>query len=84
MLEIIEKIKRLKSTKKEKNTWILELPLEVCNKEGFARGTMISLTIKNGGIQSLLIHPSPEIDNFVSRVIEEEKEFFEEMKRIGD
>lgn len=84
MLGIIEKINRLKSAKKGADTWILELPTELCSKEGFAEGTMISLTVKNGGIQTAIIQPSAEIDDFINRVIEDEKEFFEEMKRIGD
>jgi len=68
----------------EKDTWIFQLPIEVCQREGFADGTMVSLTVKNAGIQTTIIHPSAEIDDFVRRVIEEEKEYFEEMKRIGD
>jgi hypothetical protein len=80
----IEKTKESKTIKTEKDTWILELPAEVCQREGFAEGTMVSLTIRDGGIKTSIIRPSVEIENFVSRIIEEEKEFFEEMKRIGD
>jgi hypothetical protein len=68
----------------EKDTWVIELPAEVCRREGFAEGTMISLTVKNAGIRTSIIHPSTEIDDFVTRVINEEKEYFEEMKRLGD
>lgn len=68
----------------EKDTWIFKLPPEVCQREGFAEGTMVSLTVKNAGIQTTIIHPLAEIDDFVNRVVEEEKEYLEEMKRIGD
>ena len=41
----------------EKDTWIPELPAEICQKEGFAEGTLVSLTIKNSGIQASFVKP---------------------------
>lgn len=79
-----EKTNGLKTISYEKDTWILELPTEVCKREGFAEGTMISLTFKDAGIQSSIIRPSSEAEDFVNQVLEEEKEYFEEMKRLGD
>lgn len=84
MLETLEKTGELKTVKIEKDTWILELPVEICRKEGFAEGTLVSLTFKNGAIQSSYIRPSAETEAFLDRVVEDEKEYFEEMKRIGD
>ena len=84
MLETLEKTDELKTVKIEKDTWILEVPAEVCEREGFAEGTMVSLTFKNGAIQSSYIRPSAETENFLDRVVEEEKEYFEEIKRLGD
>ena len=52
MIETLEKTDKLKTVKVEKDTWILEVPAEICNKEGFAEGTLVSLTFKNSGIQS--------------------------------
>jgi hypothetical protein len=40
-----------------KDTWLLRLPKEICDQEGFAEGTLVSLTVKNGGIQSSFIRP---------------------------
>ena len=45
---------------------------------------MVSLTVRNGGVKTSIIHPSSEIDEFVKNVVTEEKDFFEEMGRIGD
>ncbi|MDQ3131321.1 MAG: UbiD family decarboxylase [Acidobacteriota bacterium] len=84
MIETLEKTGELKTVKLEKDTWILEVPAEVCRKEGFAEGTLVSLTFENGGIRTSYIRPSTETKSFLDRVIEEEKEYFEEMKRIGD
>ena len=68
----------------EKNTWILKLPTETCRREGLAEGTMVSLTVKDHGIQATFVRPLAKIDDFVNRVVKEEKEYFEEMKRLGD
>jgi hypothetical protein len=81
MLEVLELEKTVNA---EKDTWILKLPKEVCDREGFAFGTMVSLTIRNGAIQSSYIKPSAETESFLDRVIQEEGEYFKEMKRIGD
>ena len=68
----------------EANTWILELPDDVCRLEGYPVGTMVSLTIKNGGVQTSIIQPSAEVDHFIAKVVDEEKEYFAEIKKIGD
>ncbi len=74
----------LKTVKVEKDTWILEVPKEVCEREGFASGTLVSLTLSNNSISAKYLKPSKEVDDFVDSIIENEKEFFEEMKRLGD
>jgi hypothetical protein len=84
MSDVSEKKDELKTVSFEKDTWILELPAEVCRREGFAEGTLVSLTFKNGAIQGSYIRPSAETESFLDRVVEEEKEYFEEMKRLGD
>ena len=84
MIKTSEKTNELKTVSVEKDTWILEVPPEVCRKEGFADGTLISLTLKNDSISGVYLKPTKEIDDFVDQVIEDEREYFEEMKRIGD
>ncbi len=84
MIKALEKTGELKTIGIVKDTWILEVPPEVCRNEGFAEGTLISLTLKNDSISGVYLKPSKEIDDFVGKVIEEEREYFEEMKRIGD
>ena len=84
MIKTTKKKNELKTVSVAKDTWILEVPPEVCRKEGFAEGTLVSLTLKNNSISGVYLKPSKEIDDFVSKVVEEESEYFEEMKRIGD
>jgi hypothetical protein len=79
-----DKTNELKTVSLEKDTWILEVPTEVCHREGFPNGTLISLTLKNDAVIGEYIKPTQEIDDFVNRVIKEDAEFFEEMKRLGD
>ncbi len=83
-LEKVETELKRELPKPKKDTWILKLPPEVCELEGLAEGTMISLTIRNVKIQTSMIRPSAKIDDFVNRIIEDEGEYFEEIKRIGD
>ena len=84
MIKTSEKTNGLKTVSVEKDTWILEVPPEVCRKEGFADGTLVSLTLKNDSISGVYLKPKKEIDDFVDQVIEDEREYFEEIKRIGD
>lgn len=84
MLEPTEKSDELKTVSVKKDTWILEVPPEVCENEGFPEGTMISLTLKNDSISGVYLKPSKEINDFVNKVIEEESEYFEEIERVGD
>ncbi len=67
MFEVLELEKTVNT---EKDTWILKLPKEVCDREGFAEGTLVSLTIRNGAIQSSYIKPSAETESFLDRIIE--------------
>jgi hypothetical protein len=84
MLETLGKTNELKTLAVQKDTWILEVPPEVCKNKGFADGTLISLTLKNDSISGVYLKPSQEIEDFVGKIVEEEREYFEEMKRLGD
>ena len=68
----------------EKNTWILEVPDEICVREGFAKGTLASLTFKDGGIITSFIRPSAEAKRSAERFISKYGDFMTEMERIGD
>lgn len=84
MIKTLENTSELKTVSVQKDTWILEVPPEVCQSEGFAKGTLISLTLKNDSISGVYLKPNQEIDDFVGKVVEEEREYFEEIKRLGD
>lgn len=79
-LEVIET-----NDKIVQNTWLLRLPKEICDKEGFAAGTLVSLTVKDGGIQSSFIRPPSEKLLEISRkIIEKDRELHRRLKEIDD
>ena len=82
MIETLEKKDQLKTVKLEKDTWILEVPAEICQKEGFAEGTLVSLTFKNSGIQTTYIHPTEKAQKSAERFIGKYGDFMKEMQEI--
>jgi hypothetical protein len=84
MLEVIEDKNNLKTVKVEKDTWILELPAEICSREGFAEGTLASLTFKDGAIQGSFIHPTEKTKQSAERFINQYSDFMKEMEGIDD
>jgi hypothetical protein len=84
MIETLEKTNKLKTIKQEKDTWILEVPAKICEKEGFAEGTLVSLTFKNSGIQTSFIHPSENAKKSAERFIGKYGDFMKDMQEIDD
>jgi hypothetical protein len=76
------KTNELRTVAVEKNTWILELPEELCAKEGFAPGTLASLTIKDGAILGTFIPRTDEARTAVDRFSESYGDFMRQMKDI--
>ena len=82
MIETLEKNNEIKTVSVEKDTWILEVPSEISQKEGFAEGTLVSLTFKDSGIQTSFIHPSEKAKNSAERFIGKYGDFMKEMQEI--
>ncbi len=68
MITASEESNELKTVSLEKDTWILEIPTEVCEREDLPIGTLISLTLKNDAVFGEYIKPSQGIDDFVNRI----------------
>lgn len=82
MIKTLEKTDELKTVKLQKDTWILEVPAEICQKEDFAEGTLVSLTFKDSGIQTSYIHPSEKAKKSAERFVGKYSEFMKEMQDI--
>ena len=72
----------LKTVSIEKDTWILELPEELCSREGFAVATLASLTVKDGAIQGSFIRPTEKAKQSAERFINKYGDFMKEMEEI--
>ena len=72
----------LKTVSVEKDTWILELPKEICDKEGFAVGTLASLTVKDGAISGTFIHPSQKAKESAEKFINKFGDFMKEIEKV--
>lgn len=72
----------IKTVSVEKDTWILELPPEICSREGFAKGTLASLTVKNGAITGTFIHPTQNAAQSAERFINKYSDFMKEIEEI--
>jgi len=67
------------------DTWIMAVPDEVCDREGLAKGTLVSMTIKNGGIQTEFISPpSEKFREAGKEILVKDRELHERLKAIGD
>jgi hypothetical protein len=83
-LEKIETEQKRELPQVEKDTWILKLPAEVCDREGYAEGTMISLTVKNSEIQTTIIQRTEKSKESAQRFIGKYGDFMKEIERVGD
>lgn len=72
----------IRTVRVEKDTWVLELPDEICQSEGFAKGTLASLTIKNGAIRGSFISPTDEAQTSAKRFIGKYGDFMKEIQDI--
>jgi hypothetical protein len=82
MIKTSEKTDELKTVKIEKDTWILELPEELCSREGLAKGTLASLTVKDGAIHGTFIRPSKQTQESAERFINKYGDFMKEIEEI--
>ena len=76
------KVNELKTISIKKDTWILELPEELCSREGLANGTLASLTVKDGAIQGTFIRPTEKARQSAERFINKYGDFMKEMEDI--
>lgn len=84
MIETSNKDRTIKTVSVEKDTWVLELPDEICASEGFASGTLASLTIKNGAIRGTFISPTVDAKRSAKRFIDKYGDFMKEIEEIDD
>lgn len=67
-------------------SWAVELPAAIAEALGVAEGSIAVLQTKDGTIEldEILPPASRELKEAVQRIHEENREVFEELKRLGD
>jgi len=77
-------IETLRKTEKY-SSWITEMPSEIAEQEGYAKGSKIILTFENGIIRTEVLPPtSSAVKSEVNRIVKKYGEVFEELTRLGD
>lgn len=67
------------------NSWVLEMPKEIAEKEGYNVGSRVVLTFENGSIKTEIIPPiSKETKKEVNRIIKKYDKTFQQLKKNGD
>ena len=67
------------------NSWILEMPKEIAEKEGYDFGSKVILTFENGIIKTEVIPPtSDKTKNEVNRILIKYDKTFRKLKENGD
>ncbi len=64
--------------------WILEMPADIAAASDSAEGSLMVVYAKAGALRVEIIARRPEIKERVRRMVEQYKEAFDEMKRLGD
>jgi hypothetical protein len=73
-----------KEIKQKWDSWVVEIPKEIIEAQGLNEGALVSLTCRNGRVEGEIINPSPELKEISRRLLEENRELYEELKRLGD
>ena len=75
----------LNAPQKNGTGWIIEIPSDMAQIMGVAEGSIGMLYPKPGGLEIEILPPiTPELKEEARETYEELKEYFAEMKRIGD
>ena len=72
------------SVKPEWDSWTIEIPQEIIEAQGLPEGSLVTLTYREGTIESEMIIPSYKLKEISQRILEKNREVYEELKRLGD
>lgn len=65
-------------------SWLTNIPTEVIEELGLAKGSRIALTINDGDVSGDVLPPSsPKLNAISNRLLEKNRKVYEELKRLG-
>ena len=66
-------------------SWLVEIPANVIEALNLQKGSTVALTIKDGEVSGDVLPPlSDKMKEISKRILEKNREFYEELKRLGD
>ena len=72
-------------TQKTDSDWLVQMPDEMAQAYGVAAGSFVLLRTEAGTLSAEIVPPlAPDLEDFVQRFCEKNKEAFAELKRLGD
>ena len=83
----IEQVETEKQNREDSKiaSWLVEIPANVIEVLGLAKGSRVALTIKNSEVSGTVLPPmSDEMKKISQQIFEENREVYEELKRLGD
>lgn len=67
------------------DSWTVEIPPEIIEAQGLTEGSLATFTVKDGKIEGEIILPlSGKLREISERILEKNREVYEELKRLGD
>jgi len=88
MPEVLEieqvEIEKIEQVTPSWDSWVVEVPKEIIEAQNLNVDALISPTFRNGKIEAEIINPSPELKEISRQILEENRELYEELKRLGD
>lgn len=74
----------VKVPKKTDRGWIVEIDDDFAAELGVAQGSVALMNARDGKIETEILSPSPDLEKSINRLAEKYKDYFIEMKKIGD
>ena len=85
VLEIEEiKTEETKITKPNWDSWTVKIPPEIIEAQGLAEDSLAVLTVNKGKIEGEIATLLPQLKEISKRILEKNREVYEELKRLGD
>ena len=66
------------------DSWAVKIPQEIIEAQGLAEDSLAILTVSNGKIEGEMSSLSPQLKEISKRILEKNREVYEELKRLGD
>ena len=66
------------------DSWVVEIPKEIIKAQGLAEDSLVVLNYQDGKIEGEIITLSSELKTISRRLLEKNREVYEELKRLGD